>query len=140
MNVSRKLRALSAVVVIGLDPIRCCARGRIEVDTNKDRVPIGVRDSYSITQGNKNIAVPCHHHLVAGGAKSGSESLGNIEIHSLFGNALARNSAAIEPAVSGVNDHGLKSTGVGFGDEKKKPTSGKEGHEQLEEKSAPRAS
>ena len=138
MNVLRQLSAVIAVV-ISLNAVRARAACRIEVNTDKDRVPVGVRDSHPIPESHEDVAVSRHDHLIAGGTQTGSESLGDVKSHCFFSDALTGDPSAIESSMAGVDHDRLNWHGTQIPDSKKGHTPTEEDGDQFEEKSAPNA-
>src|SRR5207245_10594849 len=96
-------QALCAVEV-SFDSVGAGARCRVEMDANKNRVAVRIRDRDASSQRQEDVAVSRHHDMIAVGLKDGFESLRYVEIHHAFWNALVRNSAPIESAVTRI-DH-----------------------------------
>ncbi len=113
MNGGRERQTLRTVKV-SLDAARAAARCRVEVNANEDRVPIRVGDRDASPQGHENVAVSGHHDSIPVGNKDRFEPLRYIQIHGFFLNKLARNSAAIESAMAGVDHDSCRRT-VSFG-------------------------
>ena len=93
-------------VKVSFNAARARARGRVEMNADKNRVPIRIRDRDARAQRNEHVAVACHHDPVAVRLKNHFQSLRHVEIHHAFRNSLPWNSAAIESAVTSVDDNG----------------------------------
>ena len=102
-------------VKVSFDAARAPATRGIEVDTNEDRVPIGIGDRDARPQGHEDIAVSGHHDSIPIGSEHGFEPLGDVQSHGFFCDALTGNSAAIESAMASVDHHHGGRT-VSFGD------------------------
>src|SRR5947207_10551215 len=78
----------------------------IEMDANKNRAPIRIRDGNARSQRNKDVAISCHYYAIARRLQHRFQTLRDIEVHSLLVHALARDAAAVVSAVSGINNNG----------------------------------
>ena len=96
-------RAASDVIVNGGSERQTL---RTIVNANKDRVSIRISNRNARSQRNEDVAVSRHHNAIAISRKHSLEPLRYIEIHHAFRHTLMRNSAAIESAMSSVDDNG----------------------------------
>ena len=78
----------------------------IEMDANKNRVAIRIRDGDARSQRNKDVAISRHHHAIAVRLQHRFQTLRDIEVHCLLVHALARDAAAVVSAVTGINNNG----------------------------------
>src|SRR5579864_1676580 len=99
---SQTLRAIE----ISLDTARAPPRRGIEVNTDENRIPIGIADGDAGDQWDENIAVSRHHNAIARSLKNCFQSLANIEIHHALGGAPTGDSAAIVSAMTRSDNYG----------------------------------
>ena len=94
------------------------------MNAHKNGVALGIGDGYPGAERNKIITVARHDHAIAGALQKWLQSPGNIERHDFFRDALAGNAAAINAAVTWVNDNGgeavLRVSQSGAADKQKK--------------------
>jgi hypothetical protein len=74
------------------------------MDANENCVVIIVRDPDPLAEGDEDVAVAGHDDTITFPPQYFREPLGDIERHGFFRYALARNAAAVETAVAGI-DH-----------------------------------
>src|SRR3954467_5230404 len=92
-----------AAEIIGLDAVRSGARRAIEMDRDEAGAAIGIRDGDPRPQRNENVAVPGHDHAKPIGLENTLEALGDIERLILLADSLPGDTAAIKPAVAGID-------------------------------------
>src|SRR6202011_399875 len=113
MNRRGQWQTLRAIK-ISFDSARTRARGRVEMNADKNRVSIRVGDGDAGTERNKDVAVSRHYNAITVRLKDRFQSLRNVQGHCFFRNTLPRNSAAVVSAVAGIDDHGCRRT-LAFG-------------------------
>ena len=76
------------------------------MDTDEDRVAVGIGDCNAGPQWDKDVAIPGHYDAVPAGGQNISKTLRHVECHFFFRDALAGNSAAIMTSVPRIDDYG----------------------------------
>src|SRR5204863_7884716 len=92
-------------VKVSFDAARAPATRGIEVDTNKNRVPIGIGDRDARSQRHEDVATSGHHDSIPIGSKHGAEARGDVQSQGFFRVALTGHSAAIESTMASVDHH-----------------------------------
>src|SRR6266480_2859079 len=89
MNCGSEWQTLRAVEV-GFNAACATPWRSIEMDANKNRVAIRIRDGDARSQRNKDVAISRHHHAIAVRLQHRFQTLRDIEVHCLLIHALAR--------------------------------------------------
>ena len=74
------------------------------MDRDEDGVAITIGDADPFPERNENVAIPRHDHAITRRAQLPRQTLGDVERHGFFRDALSGDAAAVESAVAGV-DH-----------------------------------
>ena len=104
MDRGRERQTLRAIEV-GFNSVRAPARCGIEMDANENRIAVLVGNGHAGSERKENITVAGHDDAIAVRLKDGTEPLRDVEIHRFLHHALPGNAAAIESAVTGVDDN-----------------------------------
>ena len=91
----------------GLDPQRGGAVGGVEVNTDKNGVPVSIRFRGSLGKSEKLVAGSRHDGFETGFLKGPFQSARNIEIEVLLVD-VGVGSAQVSSSVTGIDDHGFK--------------------------------
>src|SRR5437016_7818785 len=92
-------------VKISFNSVRASARRGVEMNANKNGVAVLVRDRNAGSERDENVAVSRHHNAITVRLEDSLQTLRDVEVHCFLAHALARDSAAIETAMTCVDDN-----------------------------------
>src|SRR4030095_7835457 len=105
-------RQTVATIKICFYPTRAHPFCRVEMNTYKKCVGVGVGECYPSTQRNEYIAIPGHHDPIAAGGENAFKALRDIQSHIFFCNPLTWDSAAVIAAMTRIDHYGSDRSAV----------------------------